>query len=49
MDYEKLRPALLEFLTKKPYVPTVEREKLTDQVIELVQTHDEPRKEEKAE
>jgi len=36
MDFKKLRETLLEFLTRKPYVPTYEREPLTDNVIDLL-------------
>ncbi len=42
MDFKKLRETLLEFLTRKPYVPTYERELLTDQVLELVKGQLEP-------
>jgi hypothetical protein len=33
---EKLRKILLEFLSKKPYIPTYEYEPLTDQILNLI-------------
>lgn len=43
MDYEKLRETFLEFISKKPYVPTYEREKLTDQLLDLIKAQPEPK------
>jgi len=38
MDFEKFRGTLLEFLSRKQYVPSFQREPLTDQVLELVKS-----------
>ena len=43
VDYAKLREAILDIISRPPYVPTDKRENLTDHIIAVIKDQLEPK------